>query len=128
MKSSSRLLIASILFITLLPFAATSEETGDGASTDKGPEMTREERRAAWEGLSEEEKQAKRDQMRAKREQRRDEWKAMTPEQRDAKRAEMREIMEAMTPEEREAVKQRREQREQRSKRKNQDADKAPAE
>lgn len=108
MKNSSSLLITSLLSLTLLPFAAQAHETDEGASTEKRPEMTREERRAAWESMSEEEKQAKREQMRAKREQRRAEWEAMTPEEREAKREEMRKRMESMTPEEREAMKQRR--------------------
>ena len=86
----------------------------DGASPAKRPEMTREERHTAWQSLSEEEKQAKREKMRAKREQRRAEWEALSPEEREAKRAEMRRRMEAMTPEEREAMKQRRQHRGQR--------------
>ncbi len=100
-----------MLSLTLLPFAANSEESDQGASSESRSEMSREERRAAWQNLSEEEKQAKRDQMRAKREQRRAEWEALTPEEREAKRAQMREKWEAMTPEQREAIKQRRKQR-----------------
>lgn len=108
MKNSSRFLLAFLLSLTLLPFSAYSGESEPGAEPEKRHEMTREERRAAWEGLSEEEKQAKREQLRAKREQRRAEWEAMTPEERDAKREERRKRMESMTPEEREAMKQRR--------------------
>ena len=111
MKKSARILISLMLSLTLLPFAANSEESGQGASSEQRSEMSREERRAAWESLSEEEKQAKREQMRAMREQRRAEWEALTPEEREAKRAEMREKWEAMTPEQRKAIKQRRKQR-----------------
>ncbi len=111
MKKSVKIFAVSMLTLSLMPFPAHADESDEGASSEKRHEMTREERRAAWEGLSEEEKQAKREQMRAKREQRRAEWEAMTPEEREAKRAEMRRRMEAMTPEEREAMKQRRQQR-----------------
>ncbi len=111
MKKPARILVVSMLSLALLPFVAYSDEDAEGAGPDKRPEMTREERRAAWEGLSEEEKQAKREQMRAKRDQRRAEWDALTPEERELKRAEMRQKWEAMTPEQREAMKQRRNQR-----------------
>ena len=111
MKKTVEILAVSMLSLVLLPFAAYSDENDEGAAPEKRPQMTREERRAAWEGLSEEEKQAKREQMRGKREQKRAEWEAMTPEERDAKRAEMHRRYEAMTPEQQEAVKQRRQQR-----------------
>lgn len=111
MKNPVRMLLFSMLILVLLPVAAHSDEGDDGASSDSRSEMTREERRAAWESLSEEEKQAKRERMRAKREQRRAEWEALSPEERDVKRAEMKKRMEAMTPEEREAMKQRRQRR-----------------
>ena len=108
MKNAVRILAISILSLALLPFVAHADENEDGASPVNRPEMTREERRAAWENLSEEEKQAKREQMRARRDQRRAEWDALTPEERDAKRAEMKKRMESMTPEQREAMKIRR--------------------
>jgi hypothetical protein len=101
----SRILTLSIV---LLPFAAFAQESDQGASSADRPEMTREERRAAWESLSEEEKQAKREEMRARREKARAEWEAMTPEERDAKRAEMKAKWDAMTPEQRAAIKERR--------------------
>ncbi len=107
-KNAVRILAISILSLALLPFVAHADENEDGASPENRPEMTREERRAAWENLSEEEKQAKREQMRARRDQRRAEWDALTPEERDAKRAEMKKRMESMTPEQREAMKKRR--------------------
>ena len=59
MKKSARILITSMLSLTLLPFAANSEESDQGASSEQRSEISREERRAAWESLSEEEKQAK---------------------------------------------------------------------
>jgi hypothetical protein len=72
--------------------------------------MSREERRAAWEGKSEEEKQAIRDRRQASREQKRAVWEALTPEEREAKRAEMRKKFDAMTPEQQEALKNKRRQ------------------
>lgn len=113
MKKSARILAVSALSLSLFPFAGLAQESDDGASSEKRPDMTREERRAAWENLSEEEKQAKREEWRAKREQRRAEWEAMTPEEREAKRAEMRQRLESMTPEQREAMKEKRKQRHQ---------------
>ena len=114
MKNPVRILAVSILSLTLLPFVAHADAHKDGASRENRPEMTREERRAAWESLSDEEKQAKREQMRAKRDQRRAEWDAMTPEERDARRAERNKRMESMTPEQREAMKKRHKNRGQR--------------
>jgi Spy/CpxP family protein refolding chaperone len=107
----ARMLVVSMLSLAVLPFAAYSEQSDEGASPERRTEMTLEERRAAWENLSEEEKQAKREQMRARRDQRRAEWEAMTPEEREAKRAERRRRMESMTPEQREAMRKRFEQR-----------------
>ena len=128
-KKSAKILTASLLSLMLLPFAANSEDNEQGASSKQRTEMAREERRAAWDGLSEEEKQAKREQMRAKREQKRAEWESMTPEQREAKRAEMREKWDSMTPEQQEAMKQRRQQRGQRGgKRQHEGQMKEPAE
>ena len=114
-KKLCRILAASAVCLSLLPLAVFSQESDQGAASEQGREMTREEHRAAWESLSKEEKQAKREELRAKREQRRAEWKAMTPEEREAKRAEMRAKREAMTPEQREAAKKMRKQRRHRS-------------
>ncbi len=107
-KNPVRILAVSIISLVLLPFIAHADENEDGASPENRPEMTREDRRAAWENLSDEEKQAKRAEMQAKRDQKRAEWDAMTPEERDAKRAERKKRMESMTPEQREAMKERR--------------------
>lgn len=111
MKKSAKILITSLLSLLLLPYVANSEEVDQGASPEQRGEMSREERKAAWDALSEEEKQAKRDQARAKRKQQRAEWEALTPEQQEAKRAEMQKKWDAMTPEQQEAMKERRKQR-----------------
>ena len=111
MKKPIKVLAALVLSFALLPLAAYSQENDEGASSQQGREMTREKRRVAWDSLSEEEKQAKREEHRVRRELRRAEWEAMTPEEREAKRAEMRTKREAMTPEQREAMKKRRKQR-----------------
>ena len=110
-RKFSGILAVSALSLCLVPFPVISQERDQGASSVEHGRMTPAERRAAWESLSEEEKQAKREEMRAKRELRRAEWQAMTPEEREAKRAEMRKKWDAMTPEQREAMKQRRKQR-----------------
>ena len=108
MKNPVRILAVSIMSLILLPLIAHAHENEDGASPENRPEMTREDRRAAWDNLSDEEKQAKREQMQSRRDQRRAEWDAMTPEERDAKRAERKKRMESMTPEQRKAMKKRR--------------------
>ena len=96
-----------MLSVMLLPQTAISQESDQGAAPGKRDEMTREQRRGAWEGMSEDEKQAIREKMRAKRDQRRAEWEALTPEERVAKRAEMRKKFDAMTPEQQEALKKK---------------------
>lgn len=111
MRNALRLPVLAMLTLATLPVAAHAEQGEDAAAGERRPQMTREERRAAWEALSEEEKQAKREEMRARREQMRAEWEAMTPEEREAKRAEIRKRMEAMTPEQREAMRKRVERR-----------------
>ncbi len=110
-NKTTRILITLTLSLTLLPIAANSDQIEQGAISEQRSEMSREERRSAWESLSKEEKHAKREQMRAQREQRRAEWEALTPEEREAKRAKMHEKWEAMTPEQREATKKRRKKR-----------------
>jgi hypothetical protein len=87
----------SALSVSLFPAAVFSDENDPGASPKQKPEMTLEERRAAWESLSDEEKQVKREEMRARRDQMRAEWESMTPEEREVKRAEMQKRMESMT-------------------------------
>ena len=73
MKMLIRILIAPVVSLLLLPSVALSQESG---------EMSREERRAAWEAMTPEERNAKRTEMR---------------DTRDVKRAEMRARIEAMT-------------------------------
>lgn len=111
MKKPCKNLAALALCLCLLPLAVYSQKSDQGAASEQGRQVTREERRAAWESLSEAEKQAKREEHRARRELRRAQWEAMTPEERDVKRAEMRAKWEAMTPEQREAMQERRKQR-----------------
>ena len=84
MKQAIRILAALALSLYLLPLAVYSQENDAGASSEQGRETSAEKRRAAWESLSEEEKQAKREEQRAKRELRRAQWEAMTPDQREA--------------------------------------------
>jgi hypothetical protein len=110
-RKAVQLLAVAVLSVALLPVAAYSQEDDGGLTREKLSEMTPEERREAWENLSDEDKQAMREQMRARREQRRAEWEAMTPEEREAKREEMRKRMESMTPEQREAMRNRMERR-----------------
>ena len=130
MSKSARVLITSMLSVMLLSQTAISQESDQGAAPAKRDEMTREQRRAAWEGMSEEEKQAIRDKMQSKRDQKRAEWEALTPEEREAKRAEMRKKYDAMTPEQQEAIKTKRRQHAQQGgkKRQKQGEKKEPAE
>lgn len=106
-----RKILLAVLAISLLPLTVIAQDSDEGASSENRPEMTREERRAAWEALSEEEKQARREELRARRAQARAEWEAMTPEEREAKRAEMQAKWDSMTPEQRKAVNDRRKRR-----------------
>jgi hypothetical protein len=99
------------LALVVMPIPVYSAEEGDAVAAEESARMTPEERRAAWEALSDEEKQAIREKNRARREQKRAEWQAMTPEEREAKREEMRQRMESMTPEQREAMRKRMERR-----------------
>lgn len=82
-------LLALLAATLLLPVAASGQSVSDIKT------LTPEERRAYFESLSEEERQAVREQWRAERkahrEQRRAEWEALSEEGREAKRAEFRE-------------------------------------
>lgn len=102
-----RTIVTATLAIILFPWLSTAQEDNDSESKSMR-DMTPEERQAAWDALSEEEKQALRDKRQAAMEKRRAEWEAMTPEERKAKREEMRERMRNMTPEERAAIRERR--------------------
>ena len=84
--------------VALLPAATLAQDTD---TQDR-------QSRAAYESMSEEERQAARESMRLKRSQMRERWDAMSPEEREAKRADMRQRRESMTPEEREAMRERR--------------------
>jgi Spy/CpxP family protein refolding chaperone len=110
-NKTAKILVISMLSLALIPLGASSQDSDEGVAPDKRPEMTNEERRAAWDNLSDEEKQARREQVRSRREEMRAKWESMTPEEREAKRAERQKRMESMTPEQREAMQQRRQQR-----------------
>jgi hypothetical protein len=60
---------------------------------------TREERRAQWESMTDEQRAAKRDEMRAR-------WESMSDEDRAAKKAQMRERWQNASPEQREQMRQ----------------------
>ncbi len=111
MNKTAKILVISMLSLALIPLGASSQDSDEGAMPDKRPEMTNEERRAAWDNLSDEEKQARREQMRSRREEMRAKWESMTPEEREAKRVERQKRIDSMTPEQREAMQQRRQQR-----------------
>ena len=87
--------------------SASGYALSDEVEDDELSEMTREERREAWEDMSEEEHNAIREQMRERARVRREEYEAMTPEERAARREEMRERFEGMSPEERQAMRER---------------------
>ena len=110
-NKSAKIFVISMLSLALIPLSASSQDSDEGATPDKRPEMTNEERRAAWDNLSDEEKQARREQMRSRREEMRAKWETMTPEERAAMRAERQKRIDSMTPEQREAMQQRRQQR-----------------
>ena len=87
MKLTAKILAVSTVSLALMPLSAFSQDSDDGAAPEKRPKMSQEERRAAWDNLSDEEKQAKREQMQARREDMRARWESMTPEERAAKKA-----------------------------------------
>lgn len=119
-----RTIVAATLAAILYPWLSSAQEDDDAESKSLR-DMTPEERRAAWDAMSEEEKQAITDKRQAAMEKRRAEWEAMTPEERKAKREEMRERMRNMTPEERAAIRERRQRAAQR-KRKPGESDRPP--
>ena len=112
MPTLNKAILVSMLAVILLPSVSMAQDEYESGPVS-GPEsmrgMTVEERRAAYEALSEEEKQVVRKRRRAAREKMRAELQAMTPEERDAKRAEMRAREEELTPEQRAAIQKRRE-------------------
>lgn len=101
-----RRFIAATLALILFPCLSKAQEEDESAGKPMR-DMSPEERRAAFEVMSEEEKEALREKRRAAMEKRRAEWQAMSPEERQAKREEMRERMRNMTPEERAAIRER---------------------
>jgi Spy/CpxP family protein refolding chaperone len=108
---------ALCVLVLSLPFMAGAQTLEELGALDP------EERRAFWQGLSEEEREAKvaewrakldsmspeqkdamREMLAARREELRARWDEMSPEEREALRARMRERAEKMSPEEREAM------------------------
>jgi len=102
-------LLFGFFFLPLDSLAQEAEVDTDQAATKPLRDMTPEERRAAIDAMSDEEREAFRAKNRAAMEKRRAQWQALTPEERQAKRKEAQERRDAMTPEEREAMRQRRE-------------------
>jgi hypothetical protein len=103
---------ATLLAFFFLPLESLAQESQAETNLEAAKplrDMTLEERRAAIDAMSDEERATLREKNRAAMEKRRAEWKAMTPEERRAKKVEMQERRDAMTPEEREAMRQSRE-------------------
>jgi len=115
MAGFDKALLASILALLLVAAVSMAQEGAESAP-ESLHDMTPEQRRAAFEAMTEAEKQAARQKQRAAREKRRAEWQAMTPEERQAAREEMRARIEAMTPEQREAMRERRQRNQNRNK------------
>ena len=112
LQGSTTVTCAMVLAFFLLPSDSLAQESKVETNQEAVKplrDMTPEERRAAIDAMSDEEREAFREKNRAAMEIRRAEWQAMTPEERQAKRQEMQERREAMTPQEREAMRQRRE-------------------
>jgi len=109
------LIVLSLLIVFLSAPQGRTQEADPAA--ESGPPLMRgmspDERRAAYEALSEEDKQIVRKRQRAARDQQRAEWEAMTPEEREVRREEMRTRAEKLTPEQREAVREAREKKQQ---------------
>ena len=89
--------------ILLLPVAVTAQESGSESAQGQRGNMTREQRRDAWNNMSEAEREQVRERRRNNPEAR-GRMRSMSPEQRD----EMRKRFESMSPEQREEMRQRR--------------------
>jgi len=101
---------AAILAAVLMPQVSLGQDqTESGAGPESMRGMTADERRTAYEALSEEEQQAVRKRRREARDQQRAEWQKMTPEERAARLEEVRARAEELTPEQRDAIRERRE-------------------
>jgi len=109
------LIILSLLTVFLGASQGRAQEAEPAA--ESGPPLMRgmspEERRAAYEALSEEDQQIVRKRQRAARDQQRTEWEAMTQEEREVWREEMRARVAKLTPEQREAAREAREKNQQ---------------
>lgn len=107
------------ILMAMLAMAPLSGIAQDDTLPDWGS-MTPDERRDAWESLSEAERQAIRnrftsesrrmtpEERKAVRERVRERWDSMTPEQREAAKQKMREKLDSMSSEECEAFRERR--------------------
>lgn len=106
---------SAVLFLSLVfsvPALAQEEPVPDdetGPPSMRG--MSPEQRRAAFEALSEDDKEIVRKRRREARAQQRAEWEAMTPEEREVRRAEVQKKAAELTPEQRAAVREMQEQR-----------------
>ena len=112
LQASTTVTCAMVLAFFLLPSDSLAQESTAETNQEAAKplrDMTPEERRAAIDAMSDEEREAFREKNRAAMEIRRAEWQALTPKERQAKRQEMQERRDAMTPQEREAMRQRRE-------------------
>ena len=112
LQGSTTVTCAMALAFFLLPSDSLAQESTVETNQEAAKplrDMTPEERRAAIDAMSDEEREAFREKNRAAMEIRRAEWQALTPKERQAKRQEMQERRDAMTPQEREAMRQRRE-------------------
>ena len=88
--------------VLLLPVSAMPQESSDDSVQRERGNMTREQRREAWNNMSEAEREQMQERVR-NNPQARERMKSMSPEQRD----EMRKRFESMTPEQREQMRQR---------------------
>lgn len=101
-KSPQRSLFVSLCAAMLLAVPAMAQEPSDDTLQGDRGNTTREQRREAWNNMSDAERDQVREKMR-NNPQARERIKSMTPEQRDA----MRERFQSMTPEQREQMRQR---------------------
>lgn len=98
-----RLIIAASALALLLPVAGSAQDADpladmtreqrqeylQGLSVEERKAL-RDQRRAQWNAMSEEERTAAREKLRAQREQRRETWNSLSPEQQAAARQELR--------------------------------------
>ena len=114
MYLSKSLIFVSLLTLFLGATQALAQEEQAAPAAESGPPLMRgmslEEQQAAFEALSEEDKQIVRKRRRDARDKQRAEWEAMTPEEREVRREEVRARAADLTPEQKEAARVWREQ------------------